>query len=132
LLGKLRLEKSHSRPPVFTDNPYSESQLKTLKYRPEFPDRFGSFQEARGFIRSFVAWYNHEHHHEGINLLTPTMAHSERDGEVPAARAATMGKAQGRNPERFVRVKPEVKHYPGRSGSTGQFPLQISQTLGMN
>jgi putative transposase len=81
LLGKLRIEKSYSRPRVSNDNPYSESQFKTLKYRPEFPDRFDSFEEAREFNRSFVAWYNREHNHEGINLLTPPMVHSGRAGE---------------------------------------------------
>ncbi|MFM8931652.1 MAG: IS3 family transposase [Gemmataceae bacterium] len=113
LLGKLRIEKSHNRPRVSNDNPYSESQFKTLKYRPEFPDRFGSFEEAREFIRSFVAWYNHEHHHEGISLLTPAVVHSGRAGEVLAARAVTMDKAHGRNPERFVRGKPVVRPLPG-------------------
>ena len=113
LLGKLRIEKSHSRPRVSNDNPFSESQFKTLKYHPEFPDRFGSFEEAREFIRAFVAWYNHEHHHEGINLLTPAVVHSGRSEEVLAARSVTMDRAHGRNPERFVRGKPVVKPLPG-------------------
>jgi putative transposase len=112
LLGKLRFEKSHSRPRVSNDNPFSESQFKTLKYHSEFPDRFGSFEEAREFIRAFVAWYNHEHHHEGINLLTPAMVHSGKAEEVLAARSVTMDKAHGRNPERFVRGNPVVKPLP--------------------
>ena len=105
LLGKLLLEKSDSRPRVTNDNLFSESQFKTLKYHPEFPDRFGSFEEAREFIRAFVAWYNHEHHHEGINLLTPAVVHSGRSEEVLAARSVTMDRAHGRNPERFARGK---------------------------
>ena len=112
LLGKLRIEKSHSRPRVSNDNPFSESQFKTLKYHPEFPDRFGSFEEARAFIRAFVDWYNHEHHHEGINLLTPAVVHSGRAEEVLAARSVTMERAHIRNPERFVRGRPVVKPLP--------------------
>jgi hypothetical protein len=112
LLGKLRIEKSHSRPRVSNDNPFSESQFKTLKYHPEFPDRFGSFEEARAFIRAFVDWYNHEHHQEGINLPTPAVVHSGRAEEVLAARSVTMDRVHGRNPDRFVRGKPVVKPLP--------------------
>jgi putative transposase len=113
LLGKLRINKSHSRPHVSNDNPYSESQFRTLKYHPEFPDRFGSFEEAREFIRAFVAWYNQEHHHEGINLLTPATVHSGRAVQVLAARARVMDQAHARSPERFVQGKPVVKNLPG-------------------
>jgi putative transposase len=73
LLGSLGVTKSHSRPHVSNDNPFSESQFKTLKYRPEFPDRFGSQEDARGFCQRFFHWYHHEHYHSGIGLLTPTM-----------------------------------------------------------
>lgn len=112
LLGKLRINKSHSRPHVSNDNPYSESQFRTLKYHPEFPDRFRDFEEAREFIRAFVSWYNHEHHHEGINLLTPSVVHSGKAEEVLEARSRVMELAHGRSPERFVRGKPVLKPLP--------------------
>ena len=71
LLSDLGITKSHSRPYVSNDNPYSESQFKTLKYRPDFPQNFGSIEDARGFCKNFFAWYNSEHHHSGIGLLKP-------------------------------------------------------------
>jgi putative transposase len=75
LLGALGITQSHSRPHVSNDNPFSESQFKTLKYRPDFPSRFGSQQDAHHFCREFVAWYNDEHYHSGIGLLTPATVH---------------------------------------------------------
>lgn len=75
LLADLGVTKSHSRPRVSNDNPYSESQFKTLKYRPEFPDRFGTIEDARVFCREFFDWYNQEHHHTGIGLMTPEVVH---------------------------------------------------------
>ena len=75
LLADLGVTKTHSRPHVSDDNPYSESQFRTLKYRPGFPDRFGSIEDARGFCQSFFRWYNHEHHHSGLGLMTPAMVH---------------------------------------------------------
>ena len=75
LLADLGVTKSHSRPHVSDDNPFSESQFKTMKYRPEFPDRFGSRQDARAFCRTFFDWYNLEHRHSGIGYLTPEMVH---------------------------------------------------------
>ena len=75
LLADLGVTKSHSRPHVSNDNPYSESQFKTLKYRPEFPERFGSMEDARGFCQTFFPWYNTEHHHSGIGFLTPEQVH---------------------------------------------------------
>ena len=73
LLATLGVVKSHSRPHVSNDNPFSESQFKTMKYRPEFPKRFGGFEDALGHCRSFFKWYNDEHYHSGIGLLTPAM-----------------------------------------------------------
>jgi putative transposase len=75
LLATLGVTKSHSRPYVSSDNPFSEAQFKTLKYRPEFPDRFGSQQHGLQFCRGFFPWYNHEHYHSGIAMLTPAMVH---------------------------------------------------------
>ena len=75
LMADLGVTKTHSRPHVSDDNPYSESQFKTLKYRPEFPERFGSIEDSRAFGQTFFPWYNQEHHHSGIALLTPEMLH---------------------------------------------------------
>ena len=75
LLSDLGVTKTHSRPHVSNDNPFSEAQFKTLKYRPEFPDRFGSIQDARGFGHDFFPWYNTEHRHSGLGLLTPHEVH---------------------------------------------------------
>ena len=82
LLADLGLTKSHSRPHVSDDNPFSESQFKTLKYCPGFPDRFGSIEDARNFCRDFFHWYNHEHRHGGIGLMTPAMVHHGSRGAV--------------------------------------------------
>jgi putative transposase len=106
LLATLGVVKSHSRPHVSNDNPFSESQFKTLKYRPEFPDRFGSQEDARGFCERFVRWYNHEHYHSGIGLLTPAMVHYGRAGEILAARQNTLDAAFAARPERFVHKRP--------------------------
>src|SRR5207244_4047183 len=75
LLADLGVTKTHSRPYVSDDNPYSEAHFKTLKYRPGFPDRFGSLEVARCFCQEFFLWYNHEHHHSGLNLMTPAAVH---------------------------------------------------------
>src|SRR5471030_2826060 len=75
LMADLGVTKTHSRPHVSDDNPYSESQFRTLKYRPGFPDRFGSIEDARGFCQSFFRWYNYEHHHSGLGLMTPAVVH---------------------------------------------------------
>ena len=83
LLADLGVAKSHSRPHVSNDNPYSEAQFKTLKYRPDYPDRFGSVADARSWGRGFFAWYNDQHHHTGLALLTP--ATCIPDGPKPSA-----------------------------------------------
>jgi len=110
MLADLGVTKTHSRPHVSDDNPYSESQFKTLKYRPEFPDRFGSIEDARAFCRRFFPWYNHEHHHSGIALLTPDMLHYGMASQVIEQRQNVLDLAYARNPERFVRIRP--KHPP--------------------
>jgi putative transposase len=107
LLADLGLVKSHSRPHVSDDNPYSESQFKTLKYRPEFPERFGSIEDARQFLQPFFHWYNTEHHHTGIGLLTPEVVHLGRAEEVIAKRREVLRAAYQARPDRFVRKVPE-------------------------
>jgi putative transposase len=103
---------AHSRPHVSDDNPYSESQFKTLKYCPSFPDRFGSIEDARAFSSGFMNWYNHEHRHSGLNLFTPAAVHFGRTEEVLRARQETMNLAYARNPERFVHGRPIVAGPP--------------------
>jgi putative transposase len=112
LLADLGVTKTHSRPHVSDDNPFSESQFKTLKYRPEFPERFGSLQDARSFCQAFFPWYNTEHHHVGIGLLTPEILHCGRADEVIAQRQAVLSQAYERNPERFVRAHPKPPERP--------------------
>ena len=106
LLADLGVTKTHSRPHTSNDNPFSESQFKTLKYRPEFPKRFGSIQDARVFCRTFFPWYNTEHYHSGLGLLTPETVHYGRASEVTEDRAATLLQAYQTHPERFVRGAP--------------------------
>jgi putative transposase len=107
LLADLGVTKSHSRPRVSNDNPFSEAQFKTLKYRPDFPDRFGSIEHARAFCRTFFAWYNAAHRHSGIGLMTPSDVHYGRAPEVIRARQHVLDGAWQTHPERFVRKRPE-------------------------
>ena len=106
LLADLGVTKTHSRPHISDDNPFSESQFKTLKYRPQFPQRFGSIQDARAFCKVFFPWYNTERHHSGIGLLTPEVLHQGRADDIMAQRQAVLSQAFQRNPERFVRMHP--------------------------
>lgn len=101
LLADLGVTKSHSRPSVSNDNPYSESQFKTMKYRPEFPERFGSLQDTRAFGHTFFPWYNTEHYHSGIGFLTPEDVHYGRAPRIIAARQAALLAAYETHPERF-------------------------------
>lgn len=106
LLADLGITKSHSRPHVSDDNPFSESQFKTLKYRPGFPDRFGSIQDGRSFCQDFFPWYNCEHRHSGIGLLTPEMVHYGKAESVIGQRRIVLSSAFDAHPERFVRGLP--------------------------
>lgn len=106
LLADLGVTKTHSRPQVSNDNPYSEAQFKTLKYRPNFPERFGSLEDARAFCQPFFCWYNTEHRHSGIGMLTPEMVHDERAPQVMEGRAKTLQAAFDAHPERFKGKKP--------------------------
>jgi putative transposase len=112
LCADLGITKTHSRPHVSDDNPYSEAQFKTLKYRPDFPERFGSSQDARGFCCPFFDWYNNEHHHSGIGLMTPASVHYGRVEVVQTVRQATLAAAFAMHPERFVRGLPKPPRVP--------------------
>ena len=112
LLATLGITKSHSRPHVSDDNPFSESQFKTLKYRPEFPDRFASIEHGLDFCGKFFHWQNHEHHHWGLGLLTPATVHHGRAETVLAARQAVLIAAHAAHPERFVRQPPRPLALP--------------------
>ena len=147
LLADLGVTKSLSRPHTSNDNPYSEAQFKTLKYRPEFPERFGSLRDGRGFCRSFFGWYNTEHHHSGIGMLTPAAVHYGQAPRIIAARPHTLDTAFARHPERFVRnpprhqdVPPQVWINPPRAkpdlqvfpGSTSAMPADLRVVMPMN
>lgn len=106
LLADLGVTKTHSRPHVSNDNPYSEAQFKTLKYRPDFPDRFGSIEHARMFGTDFFPWYNTEHRHSGLGLHTPHDVHFGLAGAKRAARAVVLAAAYAATPERFVNRPP--------------------------
>jgi putative transposase len=112
LLADLGVTKTHGRPHVSNDNPYSESQFKTLKYSPEFPDRFGSLQDARSFLLDFFQWYNTMHHHSGLGLMTPFDVHYGLAETRLAAREAVLRKAFEATPERFVRGVPTPPALP--------------------
>jgi len=101
LMADLGVTKSHSRPSVSNDNPYSESQFKTMKYRPEFPERFGSIQDARAFCQTFFPWYNTEHYHLGLGLLTPEDVHYGRASRILEDRKDVLRAAYEKHPERF-------------------------------
>jgi putative transposase len=112
LLADLGVTKTHSRPHVSNDNPYSESAFKTLKYRPGFPECFGSIEDSRSFCQEFFPWYNTEHRHSGIAMLTPECVHYNQFEPILNARAATLMNAYMDHPERFVKGVPSVKHVP--------------------
>lgn len=101
LLSDLEVTRSHSRPHVSNDNPYSEAWFKTLKFAPVFPERFGSLTDARMFMAAFVEGYNHTHHHTGIGLNTPADVHYGLAAKKASARTAILAAARARNPERF-------------------------------
>ena len=112
LLADLGVTKTHSRPHTSNDNPFSEAQFRTLKYRPDFPDRFGSIEDARAFCQRFFTWYNTKHHHSGIGWHHPIDVHYGHAETVRAGRAEVLTAAYTRNPERFVRKPPEPPALP--------------------
>ena len=103
LLVDLGVLRSHSRPRTSNDNPYSEAQFKTMKYVPDFPDRFGSLEDARAFCETFFLAYNHEHRHSGIGLHTPASVHFGTAQQIHIQRQATLNQAYEAHPERFTR-----------------------------
>ena len=112
LLADLGVTKSHSRPHVSNDNPFSESHFKTLKYQPRFPKCFGCIEDARQFCREFFAWYNQAHHHAGLGLMTPDQVHYGQTDEIHAARQITLNAAFAAHPERFVKRPPTPPNKP--------------------
>lgn len=112
LLSNLSITKTHSRPYVSNDNAYSESQFKTLKYRPSFPARFGSIEDARGYCQELLGWYNTEHRHSGIAMLTPECVHYGQMEEVLAKRATTLREAFKAHAARFKGRMPRVSRLP--------------------
>ncbi len=112
LLADLSVTKTHSRPYTSNDNPYSESQFRTLKHRPEFPDRFGCIQDSRAFGHTFFPWYNDEHRHSGIGMMTPAMVHYGLAAVVRENRQLALDAAFAAHPERFVRRAPTPPPLP--------------------
>src|SRR5450759_3302462 len=112
LMADLGVVKSHSRPHVSNDNPFSEAQFKTLKYRPDYPERFGSLPDAPSWGRCFFAWYNDRHHHTGLGLLTPADVHHGRAETVRQKRQAALLRAYQAHPERFVKGAPVPAKLP--------------------
>jgi len=113
LLIDLEVTRSFSRPHISDDNPYSESQFKTLKYSPQFPERFGSIHDAISFCRCYFKWYNHEHRHSGISMLTPASVHEGRAEAILAARQVVLDQAYDAHPERFTGGRPKTQALPG-------------------
>lgn len=127
LLIDLGVAQSHSRPTISDDNPYSESQFKTMKYGPSYPERFASLQAARTWMRWFADWYNHEHKHSGIALLPPAVVHSGQAPEVLAKRQATLDDAYAAHPERFPRGRPQVAQLPKEVGINLPRPISVDE-----
>ena len=112
LLADLGVTRSHARPYTPNDNPFSEAQFKTMKYRPDYPERFGDLLEARAWARDFFTWYNLAHHHSGIGLLTPAQVHYGQAPQILAARQTALSRAYQTHPERFVRGFPQLQAPP--------------------
>ena len=113
LLADLGVTKTHSRPYVSDDNPFSESQFRTMKYRPEFPQRFGSIQHSHAFCHPFFEWYNNDHHHSGIALHTAHSVHYGLAQAIQLARQQTLLVAHSVHRERFVNKPPALPLLPG-------------------
>jgi hypothetical protein len=112
LLADLGVTKTHSRPHVSNDNPFSEAQFKTLKYCPQFPERFGSIEDGRAFAQMFFRWYNEEHCHSGLGLLTPAVVHFDQAARVRDHRRDVLAGAYAKHPERFVKGRPQPADLP--------------------
>ncbi len=112
LLADLGVTESHSRPHVSNDNPFSEAQFKTLKYQPDYPERFGSQADARTWAQRFFPWYNFEHRHSGIGLMTPAAVHYGQAAQLWQHRQAVLHQAYAAHPERFVKGLPQPPALP--------------------
>jgi putative transposase len=129
LLCDMGVTKTHSRPHVSNDNPYSEVQFKTLKYCPQFPERFGSIQDARSFCQSFFNWYNKEHRHSGIALMTPEQVHYGMDDVIYQQRASVLEDAFQRNPSRFKGNLPVPESLPAAAWINKPATEQLESNL---
>jgi putative transposase len=127
LLADLGVTKSHSRPYTSIDNPFSESCFKTLKYQPQFPKPFGCVEDAKTFIRHFFDWYNRDHHHAGIGLMTPDQVHYGQAEEIYEARQKILNRAFDANPERFVKMPPRPPRKPTAAWINPPFKTQEIQ-----
>ena len=116
LLVDLDVVKSHSRPYTSDDNPYSESQFKTMKYRPDFPERFHTLADARAFCQTFFAWYNYDHRHSGIGYMTPAAMHSGVATIIYKQRDQVLQNAFSQHPNRFKNRRPQPPALPTESG----------------
>ena len=112
LMADLGVTKTHSRPHVSNDNPFSEAQFKTLKYRPDFPERFGAIEDSRSFCGYFFDWYNFDHHHSGLAMLTPADVHHGRVELRVTQNQATLDAAYAAHPGRFVHGPPVARRPP--------------------
>jgi putative transposase len=126
-MGDLGLTQSFSRPRVSNDNPFSESQFKTLKSRPEFPGQFGSLADARAFCQRFFDWYNNVHYHSSLGFLTPRSVHTGDFEGVLAQRQVILDQAYAAHPERFVRGRPSPKRPPERVWINKPQAVEVSQ-----
>jgi transposase InsO family protein len=127
MLVDLGVLKSHSRPHTSNDNPFSEAHFKTLKYQPEFPRNFETIEQARTFCRRFFAWYNQDHHHAGIGLMTPDQIHFGQAETVYAARQSTLNAAFLNTPERFVQKPPKPPRIPTAVWINPPKPIEPNQ-----
>ena len=129
LLSDLGVTKSLNRPYVSNDNPYSESQFKTLKSRPTFPERFGSIEDARAWCQGLFKWYNNEHYHGGIALMTPATVHYGRAQYCSAGRQIVLSSAYDEHPERFVNGAPKTIALPEAAWINPPTPPVLSSLL---
>ena len=126
LLADLGVTKTHARPYTPNDNPYSEAQFKTMKYRPDYPDRFKSLDHAQSWARAFFTWYNHRHHHTGLGLMTPAVVHYGQADEVRAQRQHVLDEAYAAHPERFVKGRPIAPKAPEQVWINPPQPTTVS------
>lgn len=128
LLMDLGVDRSHSRPRVSNDNPYSEAAFKTLKYAPAFPEKFGSLTDARAFCQQFFNYYNHEHRHSGIGLHTPASVHHGTAEQIRTQRQATLDQAYHTNPARFGHRRPHPPKLPTAAWINQPLPEPLIQS----